>query len=130
LNSFTNITKSNSSHQSLNSKDSTHKRYLNEINDDFNTSTPKAYNNQNEEEQNIYNMHYDSKNFIEFINVQRYNFFRRVETDYLNEPENDTLKLFKPDYYTYDPQSKIIVQQKLIDPKVTSSKARVSSKYK
>lgn len=44
-----------------------------------------------------YNSIHGANNFFDFLKYQRYSFFSKVESDYLDEPENETLQIFKPD---------------------------------
>lgn len=79
------------------------------------SSDSKAYNNVKFEEKHegIYTMHSDPQSFLEFIKYQRFNFFTKVENDYLVEPENETLQIFKPDDNCTDPKQYYGIQHKL-----------------
>ncbi|CAI2366171.1 unnamed protein product [Moneuplotes crassus] len=61
-------------------------------------------------------------NFMDFLKYQRYSFFSKVESDYLDEPENDTLQIFKPDetYTELNPNN--IIQDKLYRARDDSSR--------
>ena len=88
----------------------------------------RAYNNNNSStSDNIFDVHYNPANFLEFIAAQRFNFFRKVETDYINEPENETLRIFKPDYHI-EPGTKPAVEQKLFQKDVSYTKYMIFCK--
>lgn len=96
-------------------------RFLNETYDPlmFNDSDTKAYNNQefHDDDESVYNMHFNTQNFLEFIKYQRYSFFSKVENDYLVEPENQTLQIFKPDENSTKTATYHGIQQKLYEKK-------------
>lgn len=67
----------------------------------------------------MYNLHTDPVNFLEFIKYQRYNFFSKVENDYLEEPENETLQIFKPDINGTNEKAYFGIQKKLDQSNLT-----------
>lgn len=93
------------------------RRHLNEIpeNISFNTSDDKAYNNYSSDDIHTesYNIHSNPKNFLEFVKHQRFSFFSKVEDDYIDDPENLTLQVFKPDEEVDENKGFFHIQQKL-----------------
>mmetsp|Transcript_15042 Transcript_15042/g.13202 ORF Transcript_15042/g.13202 Transcript_15042/m.13202 type:complete len:142 (+) Transcript_15042:732-1157(+) len=84
----------------------------------LNQSAQELYNDQYHFN-NKYRPAHGMNDFLEFIKFQRYNFFSKVESDYLVEPENETLQVFKPDD-NFTGKTKTSIEQKLDDVKTTS----------
>ena len=84
----------------------------------------KDYSFYNIDDEFHFNGRYNSisgmNNFLDYIKYQRFNFFSKVEGDYLVEPENETLQIFKPDdnYTSEDPKTNI--EKKLYESSTSS----------
>ena len=102
-------------------------RILHEISDTEQLNSSKSFNSH--KHSGIYDQHYNPENFLQFMTAQRYNFFRKVETDYLNEPENETLEIFKPDSKTKH-DTNLIVKQRLVNGESETVIKHFNSKYK
>jgi hypothetical protein len=72
----------------------------------------------------------DDEKFFESIKNLRYNFFTKVESDYLEEPENETLEVFKPDDNNTDNESASSIQDKLNKQKLIGSVYDIEEKNK
>ena len=78
------------------------------------------YHNMNE---GVKDSNQESENFIKYLKHHRYNFFSKVEEDYLEDPENETLQIFKTNTgFNYN-QSYHSIQQKLVSDNDTNKKA-------
>ena len=76
-----------------------------------------------------YNSIHGANNFFDFLKYQRYSFFSKVESDYLDEPENETLQIFKPDDNYTDEKSLNSIEEKLKREKLKESKLISDEEY-
>lgn len=65
-------------------------------------------------QQDIENAQKDPQEYVKFLKQQRFTFFSKVEDDYLKDPENETLQIFKSDKNSESDQVNYSIQQKLI----------------
>lgn len=90
----------------------------------------QTHEEYNYSQNNVQSLFQDNKEFFDSIKNLRYNFFSKVESDYLEEPENETLEVFKPDDNMTQDESTYSIQDKLNKQKLIGSYYDIEEKNK
>ena len=85
---------------------------------EINDSMQKIENNT----ESIKEINKNPEDFVKFLKHHRYNFFTKVEEDYLEDPENETLQIFKTETGLDYNKSYLSIQQKLISENSTNKR--------
>lgn len=73
-------------------------------------------------QQDLDNIHKDSEGFVKFLKQQRFTFFSKVEDDYLKDPENETLQIFKNEKESIFDLENGTIQKRLVSENLTEKK--------
>lgn len=73
-------------------------------------------------QQDLDNIHKDSEGFVKLLKQQRFTFFSKVEDDYLKDPENETLQIFKNEKESIFDLENSTIQKRLVSENLTEKK--------